>query len=177
MSPRGNPYYKAFVERLNGYIRVAQHAETEGARIFKAAGLDYKVEEGLVERARKLREAAAEHSEDGYFGAPWRDEFRQRTVPEQLAEAVDYYNAKRKQHEAEGEKEIGGALQGSAGQTMGCVGNLDVEFDELAEVMKRLEEVYGIVRYFGDRPWIASNLKYFSQEAIKYVREARDLSD
>ena len=164
---------RAFFERLNGNIRVAEHAETEGARIFKAAGLDYRVKEGLVERAKQLREKA--RSEDVSFGTPWRDEFRLGTVPEQLESVVAYYSANRKQRQAERDKEIGEAIQGSAGQANGCVEDLEIELDELAEMIKCLEEIHGIARYFGETLWIASNSKYFVREAIKYAREARGL--
>lgn len=164
---------QAFVERLNGYIRVAEHAETEGARIFKAAGLDYRVKDGLVERARQLKEEAAEHSDDGYFGTPWRDKFRQGTVPEQLARVVDHYNTRRKQHEAEGEKETGAAIQGSVSQTKGCAGSLGVDLADLGEMINSLEERYRT----DDFSRIASNARYLVRKANKYVREARDLSD
>ena len=170
-------FKKAFFERLNGYIRVAEHAETEGARIFKAAGLDYRVQEGLVERARQLKEEAAEGSDDGYFGDPWTEKFLKDTVPEHLARVVDSYNAKRKQYEAEAEKEKGADTQGNGSKTNGCVGSLEVEFDELAEMIKCIEEIHGNVRYFGDMQRIASNSRYLARESMKYAREARDLSN
>ena len=169
----------AFLERVNGYIRVVEHAETDGTRIFKEAGLDYRVgvREGLVERARQLKDEAAKHSQDGCYSDFWTHKtLGQKTVPEQLASVVDYCNTLRKQHITEEEKELGEKIEGSDGETRDWFGDLEVELDELAKVIKCLEEIHGIARFFEDVSWVASNAKHLARNSIEFAREARDLS-